>query len=450
MARVRSLFASSAQRAAGGRRRNFSLFFLLFALILVVVNLANWRMYARMRGTLDAELGERLKAIAAAAAQPIDSAYIAEIEDDPEDAIGAFVVRDLFDRLSQDLNVTNLVLLNQRGDCLVDLAGNVPPLAPHPLVDLHLESFTAAKSGIAATSALYFSMNEHYKNGYAPVREVDGAVVGVVGVEAGADFFDALREVRRTVLVANAASVAAILLLGALFYRFLRVRARLDETLRRTETLSLMGEMAASVAHEIKNPLGIIRATAERIGKRHGTGDEIFDYIPEEVDRLNAILGSYLDFARTGGAAPSGGHCEISEVVESTLRLVQRDLAAAGIEVKDASSTLRVALPTTSLQQVLLNLVLNARRAMPDGGTLSLTGSPDGKFVRLEVTDTGVGIAQADINKVFQPFYSGEESGSGLGLAIAQRVVTEAGGRISVESEAGVGTTFTLWLPAAE
>ncbi len=451
MARVRSVFASSAPRAVVTRRRSLSLFFLLFALILAVVNLANWRMYAGMRATLDAELGERLKAIASAAAQPVDPGYIEEIQHDPGSALGAFVVLDQFERFRDDLNVTNLLLLDREGRCLVDLGGTVPPLVTHPLSALHADAFAAARGGITATSALYASLGERYKNGYAPVRDLNGAVVGVVGVEAGAGFFDGLRRVGRTVLVANAASAVAILLLGAIFYRLLRAQARLDEALRRTETLSLMGEMAASVAHEIKNPLGIIRATAERIRRRHGTGEEIFDYIPEEVDRLDAILGTYLDFARRGGAAVAEGHCDVSQVVASVLRLVGRDLVAAGIRVNEAiEGPLPAALPATSLQQVLLNLVLNARRAMPDGGAISISGRRAGRMVRVDVKDTGVGIAPDDIEKVFHPFYSGEDGGSGLGLAIVQRVIAESRGRIEVESERGEGTVFTLWIPAAD
>ncbi len=450
MGRVRSLFSSTARRASTARRRGFVFVFVLFVLVLFVVNFVNWRMYRGMRDTLDGELGERLKAIAAAATQPIDPGYIAEIREDPEGAIGAFIVFDQFERLRNELDVANMVLLDLDGRTLVDLGRTVPPLASHPLSVLHAEAFAAAKSGIEATSDLYESLGQYYKNGYAPVRDIDGHVTGIVSVEVGAGFFDALDRVRHTVWVVNGASVVAILILGAAFYRLLRVRARLDETLRRTETLSLMGEMAASVAHEIKNPLSIIRAAAERIRKRVGTGEEIFDYIPEEVDRLNAILGTYLDFARGGATAAEGGRCDVGEVVESVLRLVRRDLVSGGIHVTESlTPPLPAALPASNLQQVLLNLVVNARRAMPDGGELVLSGRRDGKHIEVEVRDTGAGIDASDLDRVFQPFYSGEESGSGLGLAIVQRVVEDAGGRVGIESEAGRGTRVSLRLPAA-
>lgn len=444
--RVRSVFRGF-ERATGQRRRQYTLLLALFTLILVVVNVAGWRVYASMFETLDAELGERLVAIATAAAASIDAGYVGEIASDPE-GISAFIVRERFERLAADLSLANLVLLDSEGRTLVDLGGSSPMGETHPLYLLHADAFAAAKSGISSASALMHSLDAHYKNGYAPLSAPEGVVTGIVAVEAGVGFFEPLREIRRIVLVASLASAVAIVFLGGVFFRVLRTEQRLEAAMRRTESLSLMGEMAASVAHEIKNPLGIIRASAERIRRRYGTGEEIFDYIPEEVDRLDAILRAYLDFAR-GGEDPKAP-CDVEEVASQTLRLVRRDLESAGITVQEEIPRgLIVRLSASALQQVLLNLVLNARQAMEVGGTLTLRASGEGNRARVSVCDTGTGIAPEDRDRVFQPFHSGRQSGSGLGLAISRRIITDAGGHIGVESEPGKGATFTILLPLA-
>lgn len=484
MARVTSVFGGSRGRADLRQRRRYGIFILVFALILAAVNLGGWRVRASMRDTLDHELGKRLVAISVAAADRIDPASVAALAIPPDHGDGrdaadvgnhadpgragddpglagdrgfeALVVGDQLRRLRDALPLAGIALLDLEGRVLLDVDEAVSPGELHPVAALHASALAAARTGIPSTPDLYTSGGGvYYKNGYAPVLDLTGDARAVMMVEAGADFFDALDAVSRVILVTNGLSALAIVFLSAILFRVLRTEARLDETLRRTETLSLMGEMAASVAHEIRNPLGIIRATAERLRRRHGTGEEIFEYIPEEVDRLDAILTAYLDFARGGGGAdPGPGSSEVSGALDAVLRLGRRDLESDAIEVRaDVPPGLRVAVPESSLRQVLLNLVLNARQAMEGGGVLRIEARADGdraERVRLVVADTGTGIAPDDLGRIFEPFHSGREQGSGLGLAITRRVVEGAGGTIAVTSTPGEGTTFTLTLPGDE
>jgi signal transduction histidine kinase len=447
MGRVTSVFARGVSRSSVLRARRFTFFFLVFALILLALNVVGWRVQASTRRALEAELGERLRAIAIAAAQPVDPDYVDEIRTGPGGSLSELVVLDHFRRLEQALDVANIVLLDPTGRTLVDLSGSVETGEVHPVVRLHAGAFALASSGSGSTSELYRSNGVFYKNGYAPVKDVGGDVLAVVAVESGARYFETLKRLAGAITLANAASGIVVVVLGAFLFHVLRTQARLDETLRRTESLTLMGELAASVAHEVKNPLGIIRATAETIKKRHGTGDELFDYIPEEVDRLTGIVNTYLDFAR-GGTPAAGGVSNVHEAVDSVLQLTRRDLGAASVSVEAPIDEALVArVEPTALRQVLLNLVVNAAQAMPHGGVLRIAAAREGRQVVIEVSDTGVGIAPQDLKRVFRPFYSGREKGSGLGLAIAHRVVTDAGGEIRVESERGVGTTFTLTFP---
>ncbi len=447
MGRVESTFSRRVRRRSDRRARRILVFFFVFASILAVVNVAGWRFYRATRGALDSELGARLAAISIAATRPIDVSDVEDIRRDPEGSLGALSVRLHFEELASDLDLANVSLLDVGGRSLVDLNGGVPAGEPHPVASLHRAAFTAARSGLDATSDLYASHGAYYKNGYAPLRDGED-VIAVVAVEAGAGYFGALDRVRHAALLAGGASAIAIVLLGVTLFRTVRMQWQLDETLQRTETLSMMGEMAASVAHEIKNPLGIIRATAERLRKRHGTGEELFDYIPAEVDRLTTIVDAYLAFARRGGAGDAGAVADVGEVAGVVLGLVRADLDHAGVDVTvDVPTGLGVALDAGALQQVILNLVLNARQAMPEGGTLRVSAELDGDEAVVCVTDTGVGIAADDLDAIFRPFHSGRETGSGLGLAISQRVVSDAGGRIDVTSAVGSGTEFRVRLP---
>jgi two-component system NtrC family sensor kinase len=219
----------------------------------------------------------------------------------------------------------------------------------------------------------------------------------------------------------------------------------------RSEKLAATGRLAASLAHEINNPLQIIHNSLQLLLTLPFGPDKQQEYLQmasEEVERLVELVTRILDFARPSRRKKQPA--DVNDAVEKALILTAKYLQHNDITLhRDLALDLPpVAAVADELGQVFLNLVLNAVDAMPQGGTLRVSSrlSDDG---RLEVTftDSGPGIAPEHVERIFEPFFSTKEEGTGLGLNISYQVVEQYGGEITVESVIGEGATLTVWLP---
>jgi len=235
------------------------------------------------------------------------------------------------------------------------------------------------------------------------------------------------------------------------------------------DRLAALGQMAAGLAHEVKNPLGAIKGAAQLLGDpRHDTklGPSELEFVGiilEEVERLDRVVGSVLDYARPSKG--DAGAVDVNAVVKRTLTV----LASDRTEECELRTELTENLPfvradAEQLRQVLINLIRNAVQAMGGRGTVEVTtrrrterasavqerGGAQGHsdWVEIAVRDEGPGIAPQVQKHLFVPFFTTKDRGTGLGLAISQRVVEEMGGRIEVVSRPGAGSTFSLVLPA--
>jgi two-component system NtrC family sensor kinase len=238
-------------------------------------------------------------------------------------------------------------------------------------------------------------------------------------------------------------------------------RVEANRAVARTEKLAAVGRLAAGVVHEINNPLATIAACAEALETRVGEGafgqsaevEDLREYlslIRSEAFRCKTITNGLLDFSRNR----AGQHAPVSldEVLEAAARLLRHQKRSRNveIEVEVANDLAAVSGDAGQLQQAIIILAENAIDAMPQGGTLSLRARNESAGVRSEVCDTGIGIPRENLARIFDPFFTTKEvgHGTGLGLAVCYGIVTEHGGRISVDSVVGRGTTFTLTLPA--
>jgi signal transduction histidine kinase len=226
-----------------------------------------------------------------------------------------------------------------------------------------------------------------------------------------------------------------------------------------SEKLAAIGEITAGVAHEINNPIAVMQGNLEVIrsvvGDRAALAKTEFRLLDEQIHRISQIVTKLLQFARPEEFAGALERHAPGGVVADCLPLVQHLLAKAAIEVRREDTASRLVLMNrTELQQVIVNLVVNAIHAMPDGGTLSLlTGDKDREGrpgVEIVVSDTGVGMPEDLVAKVFDPFFTTKrDRGTGLGLSISQTLIGRQGGTIAVESSPGMGATFKIWLPEA-
>ncbi|BCA79588.1 sensor histidine kinase [Desulfuromonas sp. AOP6] len=226
----------------------------------------------------------------------------------------------------------------------------------------------------------------------------------------------------------------------------------IEEQLRRADRLSALGELSAGMAHEIRNPLGSIRGTAEIIQEGMDPTDRRYEFsriMIQEVDRLNRVVQDFLDFARP--APIDRDRVDINAALADILVLVRQKATASGTVITfPFEGRLYVPGKEEHLKQAFLNLTLNALQAMPEGGRLDILTNRSGAEVEIRFSDTGSGIPQENLDKIFNPFFTTREKGTGLGLAISARIIQGHGGRISVDSQPGKGTTFTLYLPAMD
>ncbi len=227
----------------------------------------------------------------------------------------------------------------------------------------------------------------------------------------------------------------------------------LTEQLIRADRLAAMGELTAGVAHEVRNPLGVIRASVQLLEDAKGDPDRIAesaDVIKQEIDRLDRVIKALLDFGRP--SKPTMMRTLPAEVLRDVILFTGRFARQSDVHIEEGFP---VDLPEVfadpdQLKQVLLNLITNAVQAMDEaeGGTITLSARLEGDYVAMSVSDTGPGIPAEEMSKVFDPFYSTRDAGTGLGLTIVHRIVDEHGGHIEVES-GPEGTTFTVAIPVA-
>ncbi len=223
-----------------------------------------------------------------------------------------------------------------------------------------------------------------------------------------------------------------------------------EEQLRTAERLSALGELSASMAHEIRNPLGSIKGAAEILSDAFSKDDARFEFVQillKETDRLNHILQDFLDFARP--KRPRFQESDINEAMEFVLALTAREAEKAGVKVekKLSPNVARINMDPDLMKQAFLNLVLNAIQAMPTGGVLTIESVAEKGGTVVKVSDTGVGISTENRKRLFTPFFTTKKNGTGLGLAIVYRIIQHHIGKIDVESEPGKGTTFIIRIP---
>jgi signal transduction histidine kinase len=221
------------------------------------------------------------------------------------------------------------------------------------------------------------------------------------------------------------------------------------DRLIRAEKLAAVGEMSATVAHGIRNPLVAIGGFARRLFKnesKEGNNKKYLQIIVEEIDRLEMLLSELLSFVR-----PQKLHLEkiaLNEVVEKSLQIFAFEFEKRNVEMeKDLSPVPKLEIDSGQFNRVLQNLFNNAMDAMPEGGRLRIVTEIKDSFIRLSISDTGMGIPEEDLENVFHPFFTSKSTGTGLGLAVCNQIISIHNGHISLARNEEHGMTFNIDLP---
>ena len=313
------------------------------------------------------------------------------------------------------------------------------------------------------TSDVYYNLKT-----FIPFRllqegsENDGLIMGVIEISQDLthEYKSILRLQRKIILVSSLVMLILFLVLlvivsraGKIMEKRVRERMALEQKLHDVEKLAHLGTMVATVSHEIKSPLGIIRSTAEILAKRVkklAPGNEsLAEIIVAETSRLNTIVLEFLDFAR-----PQKVHLkpvDINQLVNQVLQFVMAELEEKQIALHpDLHPGIgKITIDPDLFYRALLNVLVNSIQAMPDGGTLDVQTAvvrKDGS-VAITISDSGVGMSEETVAKMFKPFFTDKHKGTGLGLAITKNIIEQHHGTITVTSKEGEGTSFTISLP---
>jgi signal transduction histidine kinase len=231
-------------------------------------------------------------------------------------------------------------------------------------------------------------------------------------------------------------------------------RAELEQRLVQADKLSSIGLLAAGVAHEVNTPLAVISTYAQMLAKQVAEDSQkslILEKIAKQTFRASEIVNSLLNFSRTSTTTYAG--VNLNKVIQETLSLLEHQFTKSGIQIHTELDPEMALIHGNAgkLQQVFLNLFLNARDAMGTGGTLEVRSWTEGLGARVEVSDTGHGIAPENLHRVYDPFFTtkGAKKGTGLGLSVTYGIIQEHGGSIEVSNRRGGGATFRVELPLA-
>jgi two-component system, NtrC family, sensor histidine kinase HydH len=223
------------------------------------------------------------------------------------------------------------------------------------------------------------------------------------------------------------------------------------ESLKRVERLSALGQLSAGLAHEIRNPLASIAGAAEILRRKDEPDPKharCIDIITSESRRLDGLLTNFLDFARP--RPPRLQTIRLDAVLDNVLLLAGHGIRGKAVHCEKVAPADMppVECDAEQLEQVLLNLVINAMEASPDGKTVTLSASAADGQVSIQVVDRGHGVAAAHVDRLFDPFFTTKEHGTGLGLPVAHQIMTQMGGTLLAQRNIGEGMTFTVLLPA--
>ncbi len=367
------------------------------------------------------------------------------------DAIDAAdFVRGEWRKLAQGADASNVVLLDAHSRVLLRLR---QPFRFEPDVQtLDQAALARALIGEPSHSALYEKDNEFLRSGYAPVLDADGSVLGAVIVEGASAAFRPLTFIRTYLYGTALFASLLVILIGLGYVRTVGHLGQIEENLRHTDLLASVGQVAAGVAHEIRNPLAVLRGASARLQRGDALPPaeraELLRMIDEEVDRMGGVVQNFLDLSRRPKGEPEA--FALKPVLLRSLDILRVELERSKIEVKlewNAPETLLVDGDPHALHHVFLNLALNARDIMPLGGRLTVRVIERRGQARLYFEDTGPGVPFELRNKIFEPFFTTRAKGTGLGLAFVERIVSEHGGSVTVGAAPGGGAQFEVRLP---
>lgn len=424
-------------------------------LVLVAYNFAGWVFLTQFEENLDNELGRRLKAVAGIVSTLLERELPQnEIVNELPQTPGALLLyRVTLSEIRRENQLQAIYIVTPDYRAIIsEPEGNFATGDMIAYLREDSTEFVAALNDSAAYSRLHDISGNKFKSGYAPVKNLVDEIIAVVVIEASANFFSVLDKFQNGLFLGIFLSVIVVLLYGVFIAWAVTYFVRLQESARQNERLAAMGQMAATVAHEIRNPLGIIKSTAEVLRdlvQPNGKQKELLEFIPSEVDRLNRLVSDFLTFARDKKLNLERRN--IVETIGKAVSDIRQECQDSAVEITYSSEAEQILVEHNpdGIRQVILNLVMNAIQAMNNSGCVKINITQNikrgRKNVQVGVLDNGPGVDGAP-DKIFEPFFTTKISGSGLGLSVTKQIIEKHGGTMEAANltNGGLGVYFTL------
>ncbi len=424
------------------KKMAYSIFGIGFILLLLANTLA-WLYLQRVRGFFITDLAFRLENIAQISGKLIDPGDLTYIMPDNPSDPAVIYYQQMLSEIRENNNLQDIYILSPAREILVEIPGEFGgSFTRH---DIESDLVERAIGGNLSTGALQSLGTHKFMTTLAPITDANNIVVGILVVEAPADFFDVIEQFNNGLIIFSGVTIAVILMVAYLLWYAFRRLISIQEQMQDQEHLVKLGEMAASVAHEIRNPLSIIQGANSLIQKKYAhPEDEFFNYIPAELNRLNKLIDDFLSFARIRD--PEITTVNLQELVEKVkIGFDRSSNIQYKINISDKIGTLKT--DAGMLEQILLNILTNSQQALLGKGQIGISAELANEQIRITIDDDGPGIDHEIVSRIFEPFFSTKDSGSGLGLAISKRLTEQLKGSLDVLSQPGKGTKVRLNLP---
>ena len=462
-------------------------------LVVLILTASSLLFYDAAKRALDAEMGERLVAVARTSAAQLNGSYVRALQPGDEGRRLYLRLQEKLQSMRDASEARAMYVFDLEYKSLVDSRLEVPIGSRYRSLGEDRIHIDQARRGTGAASVAFHGQDgAFYRSAYAPIRDEQGDVVAILAVDASVLFLESLAGMSRNMVLIGAVGMVLAVLLSVLLARSIvvpierlsqatqkikagafgtQVETRSEDEVgllattfnemstaiqKRDQQVSRMAEelrqLSAGLAHEVRNPLNGMRIFLGLLRRQipaDPKAEQLIEQVDGEVQSLNQLVSEFLDFAR-----PTPLQTEpvnLSEVVASVVALLDAELRAGAIQVQTANLD---TLPTIEadgdrLKWVFTNLIKNAAQAIDGRGTIAIEGSVDADSgaIRVEVRDTGAGMSPETAERAFIPFFTTKDKGTGLGLAIVKRLIEHHRGTIECTSEEGDGTTFVLELP---
>ncbi len=424
----------------------------LFVLLVVLFNIIGWYLYYVVKNSKEDELGKRLIAIANLVSSYFENeALVLSLSEGDEQTDWYKNLRSYLLDVKNNNRLRTISIYDVNFQWMIGTDVNMKIGDYSSLLMIDEEEINRCIDEKIGTQSYLYSYEEvQYKRAYAPIKDFDGEVVAFVKVEADREYFVALIKLRNSLIFLGLICIAVIGVLVVIFYKLVNELIKAEESAELTSRFQSLSTMAAGVAHEIRNPLGIIRNTTELLKSELPSDTESYSYtesILEEVSRLNILIDQFLQLSKRDVSAKK--ECDINNLIKSTVSFVEYDFERSNIKISytGTDESVRIKCDEKSIKQLLLNLFINAKQSMENGGLINVNLSKNKDNILINITDEGSGIKRGDINKIFNPFYSTKDSGVGLGLTICKNIVDSHNGTIKIFNNKNKGTTVIVSLP---